>query len=120
MPRVQEFTLKEYNNMLNKWRIDIDWNEVIDTTNTKVVTRNGKIIATKINVCPDINMIMEMIGEESHYGEMKGLNDKYPDEPKVKSEEEKKLDEQQNELLMLLAKQRKQENELKMIARQSC
>ena len=119
MPRVQEFTLKEYNNMLNKWWIDIDWNEVIDTTNTKVVTRNGKIIATKMNVCPDINMIMEMIGEESHYGEMKWMNDKYPDEPKVKSEEEKKLDEHENELRELLMKQMKQERELKKL-RVSC
>ena len=122
MPRVQEFTLKEYNNMLNKWWIDIDRDEVIDTTNTRVVTRNGKIIATKMNVCPDINMIMEMIGEETHYWEMKWMNDKYPDthlwnrwSQKVKSEEEKKLDEHNNELRELLMKQMKQERELKKL-----
>ncbi len=120
MPRVQEFTLKEYQKLLEKWWIDIDWNEVINTTNTKVVTRNGKIVATKMNVCPDINMIMEMIGEESHYGEMKWLNDKYPEEQKVKSEEEKKLDEHNNELKELLMRQMKQERELKIISRQSC
>lgn len=115
MPRVQDFTLKEYNNMLNKWRIDIDREEVIDATNTKVVTRNGKIIATRINVCPDINTIMEMIGEETHYWEMKWMNDKYPDEQKEKSEEEKKLDEHENELKMLLMKQKKESEELKRI-----
>ena len=115
MPRVQDFTLKEYNNMLNKWRIDIDREEVIDTTNTRVVTRNGKIIATRMNVCPDINTIMEMIGEETHYWEMKWMNDKYPEEQKVKSEEEKKLDEHENELKMLLMKQKKESEELKRI-----
>ena len=115
MPRVQDFTLKEYNNMLNKWRIDIDREEVIDTTNTRVVTRNGKIIATRMNVCPDINTIMEMIGEETHYWEMKWMNDKYPEEQKVKSEEEKNLDEHENELKMLLMKQKKESEELKRI-----
>lgn len=119
MPRIQEFTLKEYQRLLDKWWIDIDWQEVVDTTNIKVVTRNGKIYSTKMNICPDVNTIKMMIEDESNYWEnewikqmVKPLVEK---EQKEKSEEEKKLDEHENELKMLLMKQKKESEELKRI-----
>jgi len=69
MPRIQEFTLKEYNNMLNKHWIDIDWQQVIDETNKEVITRNKKIEVIWKNICPSIEDIEKMIGEEINYGE---------------------------------------------------
>jgi len=75
MPRIQEFTLKEYNNMLNKHWIDIDWQQVIDETNKEVITRNKKIEVVWKNICPSIEDIEKMIGEEINYGENQWLLD---------------------------------------------
>jgi len=55
MPRVQEFTLKEYNKMLEKKWIDIERTEVIWNT-----------LRRKMD-CPDIEMLKDLIGEEMIY-----------------------------------------------------
>ena len=52
MPRIQEFTLKEYNKMLEKKWIDIQREEVIEHTHNKNIE------------CPDINMLEDLIGED--------------------------------------------------------
>lgn len=58
MPRVEEFTLRKYDEMLKKWWIDIEWNEVISNT-----------IKHQINCWLTKETIERIIDEEIEYFE---------------------------------------------------
>ena len=104
MPRIQEFTLKEYNNMLKKWWIDIDWEQVIFSTK-------------KMYDCPDMNELLSLIWEEMIYGECEWYREMFKDliekEEKEKSEEEKEIDREKEELRRIEQETKKEQEELK-------
>lgn len=106
MPRVQEFTLQEYQRLLDKWRVDIDWEQILFQTEKHHIDCNLSVESIK-----------EMINDDLNYMEY-DTNEGYKTVFKVnieeeKSEEEKKIEEHENELRELLARQIKQERELR-------
>ena len=124
MPRTQDFTLSEYNRMLEKHWIDIDWQEVIDTTQNKVVTRNGKIYSTRINNCPDIETIKALIQDELDVFEYESEWERNTFKEAIEkekgiikesefSEQKEKINKQDNELKLLKLKAEREAAELR-------
>lgn len=105
--------------MLEKHWIDIDWQEVIDTTQNKVVTRNGKIYSTRINNCPDIETIKSLIQDEldvfEYESEWERNTFKEAIEKEKKDTHLTKLGVVESEFSEQKEKINKQDNELKLL-----
>lgn len=125
MPRTQDFTLNEFNNLINKHWIDMSREEVIEATRTKVTTRNWNIYATKVNNCPDLITIKAMIQDEMDVFEYSNEWEKMAFKDKIEAEKAeikemnydlKKITDQENELKLLKLKAEREANELKKLA----
>lgn len=115
MPRVQEFTLSEYQRLLDKHWIDIDREEVIGYTKNH------------FKDYPSIEMIKDMISDEIDVFDyenewMKQMFKEKIDEEvnKERKEVEERINKDELELRKIKEKAEKEANELKRIAMQSC
>ena len=107
MPRVQEFTLKEYQRLLDKWWIDIDRTEVLSYT------------SNHYKEFPSLQQIQDMIEEENDLFEYENewMKMTFKKDIITVNEDLEKIQKQEDELKMLLMKQEKEREELKKLAR---
>lgn len=112
MPRVQEFTLIEYQRMLDKGWIDIEREEVLLNTEKRNI------------IHPDMIEIEWMIEDAKEFFEYDNEWEKETFKKKIDEEKEdkemielrKKMDEHDNELIILKNKMEKQNEELRRLA----
>ena len=112
MPRVEEFTLIKFQNMMDKWWIDSSREEVINCTEKHNLNH------------PDMIELMWLIEDEKEFFEYESEWEKEKFKKEIDKEKESKeaielrmkIDEQENELIMLKNRMEKQEAELRKIA----
>lgn len=109
MPRVQEFSLVEYQRLLDKWRVDIDREQVLFQTEKHHIECN-------LNV----DLIKEIIEDELAYFEYEDNSYEYYKMFKEKkedkrSEEEIRIEKDEMELRKLKEKAEKESQELKRL-----
>lgn len=122
MPRIQDFTLNEYQRMLDKHWIDIDRDEVVEATNNKVVTRWWVIHNIKLDICPNVEMIKAMIQDERDVFNYENEGQKQlfkeaidKENEKEKNEVYEKIDKEAMELRKLKEKAEKEAMELRKL-----